>query len=140
MSNMNLVRFCFDSLDEEFYKLNKTTDENLKKDIMDHIKFIQGCMTYRKPPGNMFFSGDDNYFIDQMSQAITIGSIRINNLKNNEDESKRNIIINRIIFIQKCLFIVTHPDQDFIHKNLDYIDKIYEDNKANSFKHFMPYK
>jgi len=137
MSNMNLVRFCFESLDGEFYKLNNTTDEYLKKDIIDNIKFIQGCMKFRTPPGKLSFSGDDNYFIDQMTQAITIGWNKAYICKTKEEQS---ILINRITFIHKCLFIIKHPDQDFIHKNLESIDKIYEENKKNSFKHFMPYK
>ena len=136
MSNSNLVRFIFETLDIEFDKLNKAENDDIKTAIMENIKFIQDCAKFRSPDGKYFY-GNNTFFLDKMYQAINIG---LGNIYLYKNTNKEKILLDIIIFIQKCIFIVNHPDQDFIHKNLNMIDIIYEEQKTKSLKHYVSYK
>jgi hypothetical protein len=149
MSNQNLIIFLFSSLDEEWYKLSKATNDNDKQKIMHHIVFIQQCMSYRTPPSkdnNNYFAGNNKYFLDQMNKTLLIGREYVADLskKTIKDDFIIEMILNRMNFIRKCIFIMTHPNQEYIHKYIDSIDKIYGEYHdifiQKSFKHFMPYK
>jgi hypothetical protein len=123
--------------------MNKNTDDKEKKKIMMNIDFIQKCMNFRCPPNQVyqFFNGDDKYFLDQMNKSLIIGHNGLVLLKNKENAQ---FFLDRMNYIQKCIFIMTHPDQEYIRKNIDLIDDIYKTHQdeffQKSFKHFMPYK
>jgi len=152
MSNQNLIIFLFSSLDEEWYKLKKATNDNDKLKIMHHLVFIQQCMSYRMPPSkdnDTYFAGNDKYFLDQMNNTLSIGRVYIANFSKKENKAtitddKIEMTLHRMNFIRKCIFIITHPNQEYIHKYIDSIDKIYAEYQdifiEKSFKHFMPYK